>query len=77
MTAVVGASTLSHSVVAQTGGINPYSLQIFEQPDFEENVVSAADVSTKTEQQIEISEQQSSEQQKVNWKANISELQEH
>ena len=76
MTAIVGASNLSHSVVAQTGGSNPYSLQIFAQPDFEENVVSAADVSTQTEQQIEINEQQSSEQQKVNWKTIISELQE-
>ncbi len=45
MTVIVGASNLSHSVVAQTGGSNPYSLQIFAQPDFEENVVSA-DVST-------------------------------
>ena len=76
MTAIVGASNLSHSVVAQTGGSNPYSLQIFAQPDFEENVVSAADVSTQTEQQIEINEQQSSKQQKVNWKTIISELQE-
>ena len=50
-------------MVAQTGGSNPYSLQIFAQPDFEENVVSAADVSTQTEQQIRINEQQSSEQQ--------------
>jgi hypothetical protein len=64
MTAIVGASNLSHSVVAQTGGSNPYSLQIFAQPDFEENVVSVADVSTQTEQQIEINEQLSSEQQK-------------
>jgi len=76
MTAIVGASNLSHSVVAQTGGSNPYSLQIFAQPDFEENVVSAADISTQTEQQIEINEQLSSEQQKVNWKTIISELQE-
>ncbi len=29
MTAIVEASNLSHSVVAQTGGSNPYSLQIF------------------------------------------------
>ncbi len=45
MTAIVGASTLSHSVtvVAQTGGSNPYSQQTFAQPDFEEKVVSAAD----------------------------------
>jgi hypothetical protein len=63
-------------VVAQTGGSNPYSLQIFAQPDFEKKVVSAADVSTQTEQQIEINEQQSSEQQKVNWKTIISQLQE-
>jgi hypothetical protein len=63
-------------VVAQTGGSNPYSLQIFAQPDFEENVVSVADVSTQTEQLIEINEQQSSEQQKMNWKTIISELQE-
>jgi hypothetical protein len=76
MTAIVGASNLSHSVVAQAGSSNPYSLQIFAQPDFEENVVSAADVSTQTEQQNEINEQQSSEQQKVNWKTIISELQE-
>ncbi len=52
MTAIVGASNLSHSVVAQTGGSNPYSLQNFAQPDFEENVVSAADVSTQTEQKL-------------------------
>jgi hypothetical protein len=72
ITAIVGASTLSHSVVAQTGGSsNPYSLQIFGQPDFEENVVSPADVSTQTEQQIEVNEQQSSEQKKVNGKAII------
>jgi len=76
MTAIVGASNLSHSVVAQTGGSNPYSLQNFAQPDFEENLVSAADISTQTEQQIEINEQLSSEQQKVNWKTIISELQE-
>ena len=76
MTAIVGATNLSHSVVAQTGGSNPCSLQNFAQPDFEENVVSAADVSTQTEQQIEINEQQSSKQQKVNWKTIISELQE-
>ncbi len=76
MTAIVGASTLSYSVVAQTGGSNPCSLQIFAQPDFEENVVSAADVSTQTEQKLEINEQQSSEQQRVNWKMIISELQE-
>ncbi len=76
MTASVGASTLSHSVVAQTGGSNPYSLQIFAQPDFEENVVSTADVSTQTEQHIEINEQQSSKQQQMNWKTVISELQE-
>ncbi len=63
-------------MVAQTGGSNPYSLQIFAQPDFEENVVSVADVSTQTEQLIEINEQQSSEQQKMNWKTIISELQE-
>ncbi len=43
---------------------------------FEENVVSAADISTQTEQQIEIYEQLSSEQQKVNWKTIISKLQE-
>ncbi len=61
MTANVGASNLSHSVVAQTGGSSPYSLKNFAQPDFEEKVVSAADVSTQTEQQIEINEQQSSE----------------
>jgi hypothetical protein len=77
MTAIVGASKISHSVVAQTGDSNPYSLQIFAQPDFEENVVSIADVSTQTEQQIEINEQQSSKQQKVNWKTIISELQEN
>ncbi len=65
MTAIVGASTLSHSVVAQLGGSNPYSIQNFAQPDFEENVLSAADVSTHTEKQIEIDELQSSEQQKV------------
>jgi hypothetical protein len=67
MTAIVGASTLSHSAVAQTGVSNPYSLQNFAQPDFEENVVSAAaaDVNTQTEQQIEIDEQQISEQKKV------------
>ena len=58
-------------MVAQTGGSNPYSLQNFAQPDFEENVVSAADVSTQTEQQIEINEQQSSKQQKVNRKTII------
>jgi hypothetical protein len=75
MTAIVGASNLSHAVVAQTRGSNPYSLQIFAQPDFEENVVSAVDVSTQTEQQIEINEQQSSEQEKVNWKTIIPELQ--
>jgi hypothetical protein len=75
MIAIVGASNLSHSVVAQTGCSNPYSLQIFAQPDFEENVVSAADVSTQTEQQIGINEQQNSKQQKVNWKTIISELQ--
>ncbi len=34
MTVIVGASSLSHSVVAQTGGSNPYSLQSFELPDF-------------------------------------------
>ncbi len=49
--AIVGASTLSHSVVAQTGGSNPYSLQSLAQPVFKENVVSAADVSTHTGQQ--------------------------
>ncbi len=77
MTAIfIGASNLSHSVVTQTGGSNPYSLQIFAQTDFDENVVSAADVSTQTEQQIEINEQQSSEQQNVNWNTIISELQE-
>ena len=76
MTAIVGASTISHSVVAQTGGSNPYSLQIFAQPDFEENLVPVADISTQTEQQIEINEQLSSEQQKVNLKTIISELQE-
>ncbi len=38
--------------------------------------MSAADVSTQTDQQIEINEQQNSEQQKVNWKTIISELQE-
>ncbi len=76
MTAIVGSSYLSHSMVAKTGVSNPYSLEIFAQPDFEENVVSAADVSTQTEQQSEIKEQQSSEQQKVNWKTIISELQE-
>ncbi len=58
------------------GGSNPYSLQIFAQPDFEENVRSAADISTQTEQQIEINGRLSSEQQKVNWKTIISELQE-
>jgi len=72
MTAIVGASNLSHSVVAQTGGSNPYSLQNFAQPDFEENVVWAANISTQTEQQIEINEQLSSEQQKVNWKTNMA-----
>jgi hypothetical protein len=78
MTAIVGASYLSHSVVAKTGISNPYSLEIFAQPVFEEpeNVVSAADVSTQTKQQSEIKEQQSSEEQKVNWKTIISELQE-
>ncbi len=54
MTAIVGASNLSHSVVAQTGGSNPYSIQNFAQPEFEKNVVSAADVSTQTEQKIGI-----------------------
>ncbi len=71
MTAIVGASYLSHSVVAKTGVSNPYSLEVFAQPDFKENVVivvSAADVSTQTEQQSEKKQQQSSEQQKVNWK---------
>ncbi len=76
MTAIVGASNLSLSVVAQTGGSNPYSIQNFAQPDFDQNVVSAADVSTQTEQQIGKNEQQSSEQQNVNWKTIISELQE-
>ncbi len=38
--------------------------------------MSAADVSTQTEEQIGINEQQSSEQQKVNWNTIISELQE-
>ncbi len=57
MTAIVGASTLSHSVVAQTGGSNPHSLQNFAQPNFEVNVVSAAEVSTQTEHQIELNEQ--------------------
>jgi hypothetical protein len=52
MIAIVGASTLSHSVVAQTGSNNPYSLQIFAQPVFKENVVSAADLSTQTGQQL-------------------------
>jgi hypothetical protein len=64
MTAIVGASIFSHSVVAQIRGSNPYSLKNFAQPDFEENVVSAADISTQTEQQMEMNEQQSSEQQK-------------
>ncbi len=59
MTVIVRASTLSHSVVAQTGGGNPFSPQNFAQLDFEENVVLAADVSTQTEQQVEINEQQS------------------
>ena len=37
--------------------------------------MSAADISTQTEQQIETNEQQSSEQQKVNWKTITSDLQ--
>jgi hypothetical protein len=68
MTAIVGASTISHSVVAQTGGL------AFK---FSRNQISVADVSTQTVQQIEINEKQSSEQQKVNWKTIISELQEY
>ena len=38
--------------------------------------MSAADISTQTEQQIEINEQLCSDQQKVNWKTITSELQE-
>jgi hypothetical protein len=40
MTAIVGASILSHSVVAQTGGSNTESLQNFAQPELKENVVT-------------------------------------
>jgi hypothetical protein len=77
MTAIVGASTLTHSLVAQTGEV---ILTVFKflRKRFSErmfNVVSAPDVSTQTEQQIEINEQQSSGQQNVNWKTIISELQ--
>ncbi len=59
------------------GGSNPYSLQKIAQPDFEENSLAAPDVSTQTEQHIEINEPYSSEQQKVNWKIIILELQEY
>ncbi len=62
--------------MAQTGGSNPYCLQNFAQPEREEYVVSAADVSTQTEQEIKIKEQQSLEEQKLYWKTIISELQE-
>jgi hypothetical protein len=34
-----------------------------QQPDFEDNVVSAPDVSSQTEHQIEINKQQSAEKQ--------------
>ncbi len=64
MTAIVGSSTFSHSVLVQTGGGNTESLQNFAQPELEENVLPLTDASTQTEQQIEINEQQNSEQQK-------------
>jgi hypothetical protein len=78
MTAIVRASTHTHSVVAQTVGSNPYSLQKFAQPEHEEFVVSAAGVSTQTEQQIEINHQCTAEFRtaKSELEDSLSELQE-
>ncbi len=47
----------------QTQADHSQAMPQMQQPDFEDNVVSAPDVSSQTEHQIEINKQQSAEKQ--------------